>query len=133
MRQISMDNRILKFQGFHPSEFTQNYLEEKIDLLLEEAPYGATLKMDMSRKDDQFKGMITIYSSSGRFFAISSGRKLKEVTNKLIEQIRKKLDRWKRRRFQHISLKNQELGSDSTMMSDLARPKEADYESSSVA
>lgn len=103
-----MDNPSLKFQGFHPSDFTRSYVDNKIQALHEEAPYGATIKAAFTRKDHLFKGAITIYSSAGKFFAIASGRKFKEVNHKLIEQIRKQLKKWKSKRFTDRHLDNPE-------------------------
>lgn len=101
-----MDDRFIKFQGFHPSDFTRSYLNDKMSAIYDEAPYGSTLRATFTRKGPLFKGVITIYSSAGKFFAVASGNKLKEVTNKLIEQIRKQLDRWKSQRFPRESLRN---------------------------
>lgn len=124
-----MDNHFLKFQGFHPSNFTRTYLNDKLSAIYDEAPYGSTLQASFTRKDHTFKGVVTIYSSAGKFFAVASGNKLKEVTGKLIEQIRKQLTRWKSQRFQHESLKDFTFHSnDST-----TPPEEATYDTNSVA
>ena len=95
-----MENRHLKFQGFHPSEFTRSYLGDKMSAIQDWAPYGSTLKATFTRNDRLFKGVVTIYSSAGKFFAIASGHKLKEVTHKLVQQIHRQLDRWKEKRFE---------------------------------
>ena len=110
---MSMDDRFLRFQGFHPSDFTRSYLDDKMSALQEAAPYGATLKATFTRRDHAFKGVVTIYSSAGRFFAIASGSKLKEVTQRLVEQLRKQLDRWKSQRFQTESLRDMPIDGDS--------------------
>lgn len=101
----------LQFRGFHPSQFTQAYLNQKLSELYEAAPYGAHMDATFFRKDRSLKGVLTIYSSAGKFLAVASGRRVKEVTKKLMEQIRKQLSKWKSERF---SKKNfavtQELG-----------------------
>lgn len=91
---------ILKFQGFQPSDFTHSFLYNKMDLLSEEAPYGSILNAVFTRQDQLFKGVVTIYSSSGRFFAMATGTKVKEVSRRLVEQMRKQLSKWKQKRFQ---------------------------------
>lgn len=116
-----MDNSFLKFQGFHPSEFTRNHLDEVISELHEEAPYGSTLKAVFTRKDHMFKGVVVINSSAGKFFAVASGTRVREVSHKIVEQIRKQLSKWKSKRFhQHESLKDiSYLGQNSTSESNV--------------
>lgn len=94
------NDRLLKFQGFHPSEYTRLFLDEKMNLIHEEAPYGATLSAVFTRKGRIFKGVVTIYSSVGKFVAVSQGTKLNVTANKLISQIRKQLEKWKSSRFE---------------------------------
>lgn len=67
---------------------------------------GSTLKADFSRKDHVFKAIISIHSSAGKFFAVASGRKLRDVADKIIDQIRKQLDKWKSARFGHQSIRS---------------------------
>lgn len=119
------DDCNIQFQGFHPSDFTRSYLNDKMSALHEETPYGASLKATFSRNDADFKGVVTIHSSAGKFFAVATGRKLKEVTQKLMEQIRKQLDRWKTNRFQHQSLKDLETMN--------TQHKEVNYDTETVA
>lgn len=92
------DEVSIQYQGFHPSEFTRTHVSLVMSELQEEAPYGATLKGIVSRKEDQFKAMVTIYSSAGKFFATATGRKLKNVTDQILRQIRRQLGQWKSRR-----------------------------------
>lgn len=98
-----MDDCLLQFQGFHPSDFTRSYLQEKMSALQDEAPYGASLRAVFTRKDHVFKGTIAVHSSAGKFFAVASGTKLKDVTHRLAGQIRKQLNRWKSHRFERES------------------------------
>lgn len=107
-------NTNIKFQGFHPSEFTKTYLSEKIDLLQNEAPIGATLKAAFTRNNHKIKGVVSVYSSAGRFFAVASGNKLKLVTDKLTEQIRRQTNKWKTNRFEKTSLKNLNVFSENS-------------------
>jgi hypothetical protein len=107
-------NTNIKFQGFHPSEFTKTYLGEKINLLQNEAPIGATLKAAFTRNNNMIKGVVSVYSSAGRFFAVASGKKLKSVTDKLTEQIRRQTNKWKTNRFEKTSLKNLKAYSESS-------------------
>lgn len=97
-----MSQKKLKFQGFQPSDFTQTFLEDKLNRILEQAPYGAFLDAVFTRKGPQFKGVVTIYSSAGRFFASSSGTQLKAVSNVLTHQLQRQLQKWKSQRFKKV-------------------------------
>lgn len=121
-----LDNILLKFQGFHPSDFTRSYLNDKMRAIQDGSPYGSNLQATFTRRDHLFKGVVTIYSSAGKFFAVASGTKLKEVTHKLLEQIRKQLDRWKSQRFQRDGLRGFKSEIETTT-------KEVNYDSNSVA
>lgn len=101
-----MENMMIKFQGFHPSDFTRSYLDDKMALLQDEAPRGAHMEASFTRRDSAFKGVVTIFSPAGKFFAVASGTKLKEVTHKLNEQIRKQLAKWKSKAHRKESLKD---------------------------
>ncbi len=107
-----MENLMLKFQGFHPSDFTRTYLNDRMMHLQDEAPFGSTVHASFSRQNKFFKGIITINSNAGKFFAIASGTKLKDVTHKLNEQIRKQLERWKSRRHNKESIKDVDFDYD---------------------
>lgn len=98
-----MSQKKLKFQGFQPSEFTQTYLEDKLNRILEQAPYGANLDAVFTRRGKHFKGVVSIYSSVGRFFARSNGTQLKEVSNLLIQQLSRQLQKWKSNRFKRVN------------------------------
>ncbi|MBS1970940.1 MAG: hypothetical protein JSU04_11570 [Bdellovibrionales bacterium] len=92
------DEVSIQYQGFHPSEFTRSHVSLVMSELQDEAPYGATLKGIFMRREDQFKATVTIYSSAGKFFATATGRKLKNVTDQILRQIRRQLEQWKSRR-----------------------------------
>ena len=94
-----MQDYFLSFQGFTPSEFTRRYLDLKLGQLQEEAPYGSLVRATFSRHDDRLKGIVRIESKAGRFVAVSSGRRFKDVSRKLMSQIRRQLERWRTLRF----------------------------------
>ncbi|WII72618.1 hypothetical protein QJS83_01875 [Bdellovibrio sp. 22V] len=100
IHQIDIEELCIKFQGFHPTDFTRSYLRGEMSAIHDEAPYGSALKAIFSRRNQSFKGVVAIHSSAGRFFAVASGTKLKEVVQRLVEQLRKQLQKWKDQRFQ---------------------------------
>jgi ribosome-associated translation inhibitor RaiA len=107
------DNLFLKFQGFHPSEFTRSYLYDRMTAIQEESPYGANIHAQFTRREHSFKGVVTVYSAAGKFCAVATSSKLKEVVEKLFDQIRKQLQRWKSKRVLHHSLRDLSVESSS--------------------
>lgn len=101
-----MENVMMKFQGFHPSDFTRSYLEEKMTILQDEAPKGAHMEAIFTRRDHAFKAVVSIFSPAGKFFAVASGPKLKDVTHKINHQLQKQLDKWKAKAHRKESLKD---------------------------
>lgn len=96
----------VQFSGFHPSPWTESYLQTKIVRLQDLAPYGAVVKAQFRRKGRIFTGLVHITSSAGSFFAKSSGRKIKEVCNHLTDQIITQISKWKDTRFDRESIKH---------------------------
>ncbi len=104
---IEKENELtIQYQGFHPADFTGSFLTRKMEELLTEAPTGATLNAVFTRKNHSFKGVLTISSPSGKFFAIAAHTRLREVNRRLFEQMRKQFDKWKSTRYQHESLRS---------------------------
>jgi hypothetical protein len=94
-----LDTLSYQFHGFHPSDFTRDYLTSLLEEIQEEAPYGATLKAHFARQGREFKATIEIHSKAGRFFARATGNRVKEVGHKTLEQIRRQMDKWRSSRI----------------------------------
>ncbi|WP_413290144.1 hypothetical protein [Bdellovibrio sp. HCB337] len=103
------DEVSVQFQGFHPSEFTRSHVDLVMSELQDEAPSNATLKGVFSRKDHTFKAVVSIHSFAGKFFASASGTKLKDVTDQILQQLRRKLGQWKSDRYKKHEVKEQNL------------------------
>lgn len=101
-----MENVMMKFQGFHPSEFTRSYLQDKMTILQDEAPKGAHMEATFTRRDHAFKAVVSIFSPAGKFFAVASGTKLKDVTHKINQQLQKQINKWKTRAHRKESIKD---------------------------
>ncbi len=101
---MELSEMTLQYNGFHPSDYTREYLESMMDELYTESPYGSVLQAVFSRQSQTFKARVRIDCSGAHFFAVASGRRLKEVTHKLVQQIRKQQSKWKSLRFQGRNL-----------------------------
>jgi hypothetical protein len=101
-----MEDIHIKCQGFHPSEFTNWFLNTELKAVYNEAPGDSTLRAMFTRKSRDFKGVVRIQSSAGTFIGVASGRRLKDVTRKVTEQLRRQIDKWRKLRFNHQSIKH---------------------------
>ena len=97
---MELSEMTMHYHGFHPSEFTKDYLEEVMEELYTESPHGSFFQASFSRQNHIFKARVRIDSVNGHFFAVASGKKLKDVTHRVVFQIRKQLSKWKSLRFQ---------------------------------
>ncbi len=96
---MEISEMTMSYQGFQPSDFTRSYLEQTMAELYNESPNGSFFQAAFSRQNHIFKARIRINSANGHFFAVASGKKLKDVTHKVAFQIRKQLGKWKSLRF----------------------------------
>lgn len=96
---MPFNSLLIKYNGFHPSRFTESYLSSMMEELQHESPQGSTLRATFSRKDKVIKGVVQISSAAGPFFAVASGAGLKEVSKKLILQMRRRLEKWKSKKW----------------------------------
>ena len=99
------ESKMIHFRGFHPCEYTRSYIANLVDLLHGEAPHGSIIDATFSRNGKAIKGIVKINSSVGEFFAVASGEKLKNVSHKLTEQIRRQVSKWKSKKLNHETIK----------------------------
>jgi hypothetical protein len=89
----------VQFQGFHPSQFTRDYVEDRLAEIREESPFGAALRASFTRQKDVIKGIISVTSKRGKFFAVASAEQVDDVGRELFHRIRRQLNKWKETRF----------------------------------
>ena len=88
----------INYHGFHPSDDTKHFVEAVIHEIHEELPGGATVKASFSKNKDIVKGVLQVGSYAGPFFSVAASHNLKDVTFKLLEQMRRRLEKWKYKR-----------------------------------
>lgn len=99
-------NIAVQFNNFHPSQNTKNFVDSVIQSIQDELPSGATVRATFTKQKNVVKGMLQIGSYSGPLFAVASAEGLKEVTFRLVEQIRRRMDKWKSRRHERRALRH---------------------------
>jgi hypothetical protein len=89
----------IQFQGFHPSKFTLDLVEDKLSEIMEESPFGAAVRATFTRQKDIIKGIISVTSKRGKFFAVATAEQVDDVGRQLFSRIRRQLGKWKENRF----------------------------------
>lgn len=106
MSFFKVDEISIRYNGIHPSITTQQQIESTVKELFEEAPYGAVIHTSFTDRKGSVKGILQINSCAGHFFASAESHDLNEVLTSMIKQIRKRLKKWKEKRFKQ----DRELG-----------------------
>ena len=97
---------VVHYRGFQPTVESREVLQNVIDEIYEESPYGSTLRATFSRGGKQLKGVVHVTSPAGRFFTVATGQSVGEIAQKLMEQMRRRLDKWKGRRYRREHLRD---------------------------
>ncbi|MCX7978460.1 MAG: hypothetical protein N2578_05605 [Bdellovibrionaceae bacterium] len=95
---------VIHYHGFHPSEASALMLQNLLEEVREEAPYGAAVRASFNRKDGVIKGILQVNSAVGPFFAVSSGEEIHEVAQTLMRRIRRRMEKWKSRRYRESGI-----------------------------
>lgn len=102
------NNVAVQYHNFNPSEHTKTFIDSIINEIQEELPSGSTVKATFTKtkNEDVVKGMLQVGSYSGPFFAVATANGLREVTMKLVQQMRKRVDKWKSKRHDRRALRH---------------------------
>jgi hypothetical protein len=101
-----MDDILIQYQGFHPSDFTRSYLDSKLSEIYSQAPYGASIRAVFTRKNKVLSAHLRIMSAAGQFFISAQGQHLNDVGQKLAKRVRKQLKRWQTMRLKRQRLRD---------------------------
>ena len=93
------------YHDFHPSDYTKEFIESVVNEIHQELPRSSTVKATFSKKGDLIKGMLHVGSHSGPFFTVAASEDLREVTLKLVEQMRRRVEKYKSRQHDRHGLK----------------------------
>jgi hypothetical protein len=89
----------IRYNNIHPTDSERVYIESIFKELYDESPYGAVLSGSFTDRKGTVKGTLQINSSAGSFFATAETSNINEVTRMLMVQIKRRLEKWKSRRF----------------------------------
>jgi len=113
----------IRYHGFHPSDYSKSLMDSIMQEIYDESPDGSCLKASFTRNKEILRGVVQVNSPAGPFFASASGAHVNEVAHRLLTQMRRRLDKWKSKRFRHERIKDlftpmtdiQEEGYDSSV------------------
>lgn len=98
-------NFTVQYHNFHPSQATKEYIESVLSAVQQELPGGATARAHFTIKDKVVKATLQVGSFYGPFFSSAAADDLHLVTVKLVEQLRRRLEKFKSKRRSHEGLK----------------------------
>lgn len=96
---------VVTYRNLHPSAETQEYINSIINEIYNELPASSTIKATFSAKDDVVKGMVHVHSRGGPYFAVAISNSVNEIGTKLLEQLRRRIDKVKTKTYRKVSLK----------------------------
>lgn len=108
---MSKDKITITYQGFSPSEYVQDYIFSIMEEITNEAPASTKLKVSFVRKDTSIKGAIHLYSAAGSFFSTAISTHSVAAAEKMLKLVRRRINKWKTKNHERVSLKNLELNS----------------------
>lgn len=108
-----MDDIKIQFDGFSPPSFVHSYFIDLLEQIREEAPTWASIRANVHRVGEEFRGMIRITSPAGEFFSTASSKRVSDLGRKLTQRIRRQLNNWKSTRFSHESTRKLDLQENS--------------------
>lgn len=103
---MPQNNFSIQYHDLHPSSASKEFIESVLQSIQNELPGGATARATFSLKDKVVKGMLQVSSYYGPFFSTATAEDLKTVTVKLVDQMRRRLEKFKSKRRSHEGLKD---------------------------
>jgi ribosome-associated translation inhibitor RaiA len=103
---MSSSNLMIKYQGFKLSDLSRNHIQSLFSEIAEETPHSAKINVTFTKKDNLLKGMIHIHSADGSFFSSAVDTNLKNISEKIVQQVRRRIEKWKAKHHERKSLRN---------------------------
>jgi len=100
---------VVTYCHLHPTEETKSFVGSVINEIQHELPETSTIKATFSAKDDVVKGILQVNSHGGPFFAVAASTSINEIAMKLLEQMRRRLDKFKTKTYRRKSLKDLQI------------------------
>lgn len=102
---MSKSRITIHYHDFHPTEFSKEFIESMINEIERELPVGSSVRLNFSIKDELVKGMLQVASGAGPLFSVAAAEDIREVALKLVQQMRRRMDRFKTKRRDRFGLK----------------------------
>lgn len=103
---MSSSQIMIKYQGFKMSDESRNYIQSLFSEIAEESPRAAKIDVTFVKKDRLLKGMIHIHSADGSFFSSAVDHNIKVISEKIIHQVRRRIEKWKSKHHERKSIRN---------------------------
>ncbi len=87
----------IRYLGFHPSEWTQAYLDDAISALQERLPFGSRIRAVIKRQDKMLVAQIDILSKWGRCFVPARAARITQLCSLVEQKVQRQTNRWRDR------------------------------------
>lgn len=88
-----------QFSGFLPNEDLKSLAKHKLSEVLEESPSDADGEIELVMHKGHFEGFLKIRALAGAFVARTMSTDPRAVIEKLVEDIRQQVNKWKSLRY----------------------------------
>ncbi len=113
-----MDDLLIQYHGFSPSPFIKDHVQCLMQQIQDESPASSALRISITKSGERtFKGSVQISSHVGQFYVQTTSSSLIDIADRLLERARRKLEKWKDRRFRVGGLKRQKYVSETDSFS----------------
>jgi hypothetical protein len=89
----------VEFDGFEPSSEARSALDILLEKLYRKSPSQAFMKATFTMTGGLIEGVINITSTAGEFVVKATDKKLKHVSEKLIDGLSTQFEKWRSIRF----------------------------------
>ncbi len=96
---------VITYRNIHPSTETKAFIDSIVNEIYNELPATSTIRATFSSKDDVVKGMMHVHTNGGPFFAVAISTSVSEIGSKLLEQMRRRIDKVKSKTYRKLSVK----------------------------
>lgn len=99
------NNIVITYRNLHPTAETREFISSIVNEIYTELPPTSTIRASFSERDGHVKGMMHVHSYGGPFFAVAVSTSVNEIGSKLLEQMRRRIDKFKTKTYRRVSLK----------------------------
>jgi hypothetical protein len=100
---MAFEDVLVKFENFEPSDEVRIGFDQLVKVVYAESPSGCFVKANLKKVGTQYQGSIEVSFTGGKFEAYAEHTEFKVVRIQLGEQVRFKIQDWRRSHSAHTT------------------------------